>query len=372
MPKAPAIPDNIIANAIKDLDILCDKGLKTETDPIWEVATEILCKINVIKKHNLYSKFRQKESKVLKLYLQLRSNSSKDLNFISKDREKAADFKSRINKLPISCENNTHILSDLLNPLSPNNESHICFNNNYESINDLNKILEMKFDVRFKSIIQQVWSDPFQVLFWSLEQLYLYRKFVRSTNFTIVLTASKCDKLEKAKCFNRLSEKLVLFKLSTNIDQFIVPLSQVITDKIKTSVLRNLILNFLKDAESQPHHLLTGYSKLLLNACLKAFNTLTLNQYNSECLNWMLDDSGNTILPKTIVHVDPTTLFFYVNNLKSLTSIKISVKEFYLKCIMYISTLSTLNDLKEVLFNIFILILSPTENKLTEEKLDFF
>lgn len=183
-------------------------------------------------------------------------------------------------------------------------------------INDIEKLLHLKYECQYESIIQGIAGKKFHLLFWSTEQFFLWEKFVIKEKCPLIFTVIKnivhniqiqnCDEIYKIT-------DLLLLTFSTRKSNALIPLAQAITEKFNFTFLITYIQSCMKVLVKQPECIITQYNIITLNAISVGFNSCCLNDYISKCFKWIYSKELKSF--KSFIFIDIMSLLTYIDSL---------------------------------------------------------
>ena len=353
MPRTSLVSDEVILDTLKDFNIFKSDGtLKTEIDGVWKKFQEALAsKKHDINIHNLYMKFKRKDGKLLK---QVKSNFQLPATQNSK---KTTNIKK------------TKISNEVVQDSEEYDQQNLTQQQNNakrsDDFDDLISLHSMKDDIKYNSLIREFSPRWFQFIFWSPEQICIWKKLVVKNNAAATLFVLD-DVVENFQTKNYASKSVLLFVLAVNTCELTIPLAQGMTEKPDIAFILKFTKKLLKKVE-QPSEIVTGFSLPLLNGLSIAFNDCSLDEYLSTCYKHLLNVSASA-LPNTILRVDIITLLKMMDGLECFQGQLKQVKNFYFGCIIYLSTIQSLNEMKEFVLSMFIVMLCTCENDLVDSK----
>jgi len=226
-------------------------------------------------------------------------------------------------------------------------------------------ILALKYKLKFSRIIREIGLDKFFVIYFSPEQLFLYKQFNRTEKtgtLSIDATGSLVKKIMKpdgSTHFFVHCSTLFLYQAVASFKEKILSVLQMISEKHDTNILTYwLRWEWLRCGASCPKEVVTDYSFALLNVAL-AFNNCDLSTYVENCLKILQNNDCN--IPKCIIRIDIAHLIKLVCRWKCFNE-HARIKNFYVRSIAILSKTITLENFTRICFDILIVASSETED----------
>jgi len=223
-------------------------------------------------------------------------------------------------------------------------------------------ILQLKYKPEFAAIIREIGLDKFYVIYFSPEQLFLYKQFVRQTEKTGILSIDATGSLIKSiKKPDDSTDFVFLYQAVVPYKTKILPVLQMISTKHDTNILTYWLREWLRAGASCPREVVTDYSFALLNAVALAFNSYDLNVYVEKCVKILQNnDHINTV--KCILRIDIAHLIKSVCRWKCFKDRHRRVKDFFVRCIGILSKTTTLENFKQICIDVLTVAFSETED----------
>lgn len=193
-------------------------------------------------------------------------------------------------------------------------------------------IAKLKYNSEFAGFIREIGMDKFYVMYWSNEQIFLYKKFNKKINKTGVLSIDATGSLFKR--INRpdgSSNVIFLYQIVAPFDDKILPVCQIISEKHDTNMLSYWLREWLRTPVPCPSEIVVDYSLALLNAVSLAFNDVNLNTYVEQCMTF-LENFDDMQKPKCIIRIDIAHIIKQVCHWKCFNDKHMRIKDFYVRC----------------------------------------
>lgn len=336
MPWVASVSPEEFIQVLSKLDIFFGGGmLKKEKDDVWKEAyVQLGGKTSI---HNLYIRVLSRRSNIVNILRYIKFGHP----------QKYAKF---VNHLEANEENSVNNKDD-------------------DRIDEYDILHSMVFGVQYHSIIRSLAPRRFHLIYWLPEQMDLYKDIINALNPPVSLLAIS-NLTNNVTMKNYTSSNIFLFILAvkvknkTGLDKTI-NLAQALSKKMELHFIIHFCHEYLKNSVPVPEKLVIGYSKILLNGASFVFNNCYFNAYNLQCYRYLLEEV--LTLPTILLHVDTLSLLKVVDELHCFINKLEDVKYFYLQCIIYLSTVRSLDEFKSSVVNILIMVLSPYSNEFTEK-----
>jgi len=188
----------------------------------------------------------------------------------------------------------------------------------------ISSILQLKYKPEFTATIREIGLDKFFVIYFSPEQLFLYKQFNRQGDKTSMLSIDATGSLIKSiKKPDESTDFVLLYQAVVPYKTKILPILQMISTKHDTNILTYWLREWLRAGASCPREVVTDYSFALLNAVALAFNNCDLNMYVENCMEILQNkDRARINTVKCILRIDIAHLIkLFVDGNVSKTSI---------------------------------------------------
>ena len=224
----------------------------------------------------------------------------------------------------------------------------------------------MAFGVELHGIIQNISPRRFHHTYFLPEQMELFKDFVKFTDSPVVLLVLQ-NIVSKVTMKNYGSRDIYLICFAAKVDNEVINFTQTLTEKMESHFIINFCHSYLRQLckDPPPSVIVIQYVPFLLNGVSFAFNCLSFYEQNLQYLRFLLKQVS--VLPNTFIQIDILSLILAVDSQAYFKDKIEAVKHFFIKCIIYLSTLDNLSNFEETVTNILILILSPYQNKVTEK-----
>lgn len=218
---------------------------------------------------------------------------------------------------------------------------------------------ELKYRPEFVGTIREIGNDKFFAMYWSPEQVFLYKKYCKDTSkigsLSINATGSIVRKIIKP---DGSSSTMYLYQDVIPFHTKILSVVQMVSEKHDANLLTYWLREWLRSGVPCSTEIVTDYALALLNAVSLAFETTDLNTYVNRCFAIA---KGNTITkPRCCIRIDIAYLIKLVTRWKSFLNTR--VKEFFLRCIGLLVQSTTFEQFESLLRDILKVTFSETED----------
>jgi len=207
--------------------------------------------------------------------------------------------------------------------------------------------------------IHGIGLDPFYVMYWSKEQMTLYKIINRSKNayFTMDATGSIAKKLSIPD--GTKSAHLFLYQcVIVPEDKRGIPVFQMISAKQDASLLTYFLLEIRRAGAAVPSVIVTDFSRAILVALARAFaDCADLKHYLQRCYEIVIMNK-EVALPGSYLRLDVSHIIKIISNWKCLQHLPNKVRQFYLRCIAQAYKMQSLNELCTFLTSVLVVALS--------------
>lgn len=206
-------------------------------------------------------------------------------------------------------------------------------------------------------------------MYWSPEQLNLYNDIQDLSQQTLSMdaTSSVVQKVDKKKAE---SSDIFLTVISTHIENVVVPVCQVISEKNDTNFLLYWLNEWKKAGLRVPKQITTDRGKAIQNSISHAFNSMSFNAYNDTCLQILQGKAAPSVL-RTQLSIDIAHYEHTVTLWPSVEKAEWKVKELIKRCMGFIPSIEHLGQFLEFLTAILKVTGSPDFDEECQEALDY-
>jgi len=211
----------------------------------------------------------------------------------------------------------------------------------------ISSLIQLKYSLEFAGCIQQIGIDKFYTMYWSPEQVFLFKQFMKKDeicSISIDATGSLIKPLPKPDGSKAV---IFLYQAVTAINGKILPLFQMISEKHDTNILTYWIREWLRSGVPCPKQVVTDYSLALLNAVTLSFNNTDLRTYINNCMNMLLVPMHKSLIT-CVIRIDIAHLIKAVCRWPCFVHIPASVKDFFVRCVGILSKCTTINDFSRI------------------------
>lgn len=225
-----------------------------------------------------------------------------------------------------------------------------------ESINNL------KYDVQYAGVIREIGLDKFYCMYWSPLQMDIYKDVVKLKNpISIDATGSLVQKIDRK---NKRSCAIFLYQAVASGISGIVPLFQMLSEKHDANIIQYWMNEWLRCGGKIPCEVITDFSFALLNAVTRAFNSCSLPQYIKTCLKYL--NCEEVTMPTCRIRLDIAHVIKMVTRWPCFRGKAPRIKDFYLRCVGFLTTIKSKDQFEDILHSILIVALSECDDNDTE------
>lgn len=226
-------------------------------------------------------------------------------------------------------------------------------------------INDLKYNVEYAGIIREIGLNKFYCMYWSPLQIDIYKDVIKLNNIiSIDATGSIAQKLD---CKNRRSGAIFLYQAVASGSSGIVPLFQMLSEKHDANIMQYWMSEWLRSGGTIPREVVTDFSFALLNAVTRAFNNCSLSYYIKICLKTLnCEQNTKDILPICFIRLDIAHVIKMITRWQCFHGKAPRIKDFYMRCIGFLTTVETKSQFENILYAILIVALSECNDKDTE------
>lgn len=349
MPPEPGTRYDDIFNVLRTLTIFDENyNLKKEKDTVWSTAVR---QLYPMKKHNLYIYVQQNrwdiQTQLVEYqYPGIKVKKRRGTKTKSKNKENLTNHEN-------SDEDNENTSNDMQFEQHENSTPDEC-------PDEYIKLIEMYYSVQYYGLIQKISIRPFSIMYWSAEQIDLYKDLVKiNLPFSLLVYNGL---LTRSKMINYTSESLFCFFLTCRFESITIRLAQLVSESLNSEFILNFCLEFVRNGIPLPSHINIGYHRGILNGVSEAFNKCSYSDFTLKCYENLIQNIDNC--PLVIIHVDTFTILQIIFEAKCFKEKPKPVKTFYLKCILYLSTVKQLQEFEDTVLCMLSLMMNPHEDNL--------
>lgn len=192
--------------------------------------------------------------------------------------------------------------------------------------------------------------DPFYIMYWSKEQITLYKMINRSKKayFTMDATGGIAKKLLMPD--GTKSAHLFLYQcVIVPEDNRGIPVFQMISTKQDAALLTYFLLEIRRAGAAVPSVTITDFSRAILVALARAFaDCADLKNYLERCYDVVMKNKEIT-LPGTYLRLDVSHVIKIISNWECLRHLPNKVRQFYLRCIAQAYKMQSMEELNSFL-----------------------
>lgn len=226
--------------------------------------------------------------------------------------------------------------------------------------NPIHNLQIYKYSKRSGSI-HGIGLDPFYVMYWTKEQLTMYKLINRSKNvyFTMDATGSIAKKLSIPD--GTKSAHLFLYQsVIVPEDKRGIPVFQMISSKQDASLLTYFLLEIRRAGATVPSVIITDFSRAILVALARAFaDCAHLKNYLQRCYEVAINNN-EMALPASYLRLDVSHVIKIISNWECLRYVPNKVRQFYLtmRCIAQAYKMQSLDELRSFITSVLVVTLS--------------
>lgn len=203
--------------------------------------------------------------------------------------------------------------------------------------------------------IHGIGFDPFYVMYWSKEQMMLYKIINRSKNayFTMDATGSIAKKLSMPD--GTKSAHLFLYQcVIVPEDKRGIRVFQMISAKQDASLITYFLLEIRRAGATVPSVVITDFGRAILVALARAFaDCADLKHYLQRCFDIVIKNK-EVDLPSSYLRLDVSHIIKIISNWECLRHLPNKVRQFYLRCIAQAYKMQNLNELCSFLTSVLV------------------
>lgn len=201
--------------------------------------------------------------------------------------------------------------------------------------------------------------DPFYIMYWSKEQITMYKMInrLKNTYFTMDATGSIAKKLPMPD--GTKSPHLFLYQcVIVPEDKRGIPVFQMISAKQDAALLTYFLLEIRRAGATVPSVAVTDFSRAILVALARAFaDCADLKHYLQCCYDVVLLNK-ETALPGCYLRLDVSHVIKIISNWECLRHLPNKVQQFYLRCIAQAYKMQCMEELNSFLTSLLTVALS--------------
>lgn len=240
----------------------------------------------------------------------------------------------------------------------------------YNVTDPILSIAQLKYKSEFVGFIRDIGMDKFYVMYWSDEQIFLYKIFNKKRfNSTGTLSIDATESLIKR--INRpdsSSNAIFLYQIVAPFNGKILPVCQMISEKHDTNMLSFWLREWLRTLVPCPSEIVVDYSLALMNTISLAFNDVNLNFYIELCMTF-LETSNSMQKPKCIIRIDIAHIIKTICRWKCFNGKHMRVKDFYVRCFGLLTKCTCIDQFRQICRDILTVSLSDTKEDITDKQI---
>ena len=217
--------------------------------------------------------------------------------------------------------------------------------------------------------IREISTYPFYILYWTENQITLWREAHEVLKSSVSIDASGCF-VKAVKLFDdNKSSEIFLYNAVIRINKKIYTLTQALSGIHDTNFIFLWLFSWLRSGAPVPPQVVVDCSGALLNAISLAFNHMYYDDYLQRCFVILNDENindKNIKLPQSLIKRDRAHLIKAMCKWKCFEGDNWIKKDFLIRCIAYSLEVDNIQLLIKVVTAIFIVIESKFCDKNTE------
>lgn len=162
----------------------------------------------------------------------------------------------------------------------------------------------------------------------------------------------------------------LLSVVCSHVNNMIVPVAQVLSETNDANFLSYWLRDWLKSGARIPREVVTDMGKAIQQSVCMSCNTITLSQYNDECLSILLGRKSHLQL-QTQLRTDVAHLEHIATKWPCISNQPKKVKELYKRVVGFMTTIDTIDHFQEFLKFVLIVANSKIHNERCQEALTF-
>jgi len=141
----------------------------------------------------------------------------------------------------------------------------------------------------------------------------------------------------------------------------------MISEKHDANMIQYWMNEWLRSGGTVPREVITDFSFALLNAVARAFNNWSLSYYIKSCLKCLDSErDAKASMPICVIRLDIAHVIKTVARWQCFHGKASRIKDFYMRCIGFLTTIETKNQFEHILHSLLIVALSESDDKDTE------
>lgn len=218
------------------------------------------------------------------------------------------------------------------------------------------EIIWMKSQKKWSDILLQINDFPFSVIFATSEQIDFWINASSRPGINVSVDAAGRF-VKKIKFEGDISSHIFLYIISTSVGGKIYPLFQFISEYQAANFIKHCIEFWLRRGAPVPKECVMDHSSALLNATCSAFNKCTYKQYLARIYDALLNNKINEF--DCFLRIDIAHLIKSITRWKCFDQCDAKVKDFYIRIIGYLSTVTSLDEFFDIIQSTFAVCQSP-------------
>lgn len=205
----------------------------------------------------------------------------------------------------------------------------------------------------------------FHLLYWTNEQITYWNQLTSHRKKNCISIDASGRFVQTVSSYGIESSNIFLYVIVTNFEGKVIPLAQMLSAKHHSLFIKKWLQQWLESGATPPTEIVTDNSAALQNAVCMAFNKLNYHAYLSYCLQLLLRHHCE-LLP-CFIRMDIAHLIKAVTRWKCFQDKQPIVKDFFTKCVGYMSNISEIQLFEECLTAVLIISNSQYENELLSQ-----
>lgn len=212
----------------------------------------------------------------------------------------------------------------------------------------------------FPTVIRQLSTVPFNILYWSENQTKLYREALKY-NAPITIDASGRFVLRVHIHDTHGTAYIFLYVIVVRINGKIYPICQMLSERHDVCTIALWLLEWLQSGAPVPNEVVVDCSLALLNAISLAFNSRPFSTYIDTCYEVLFEKSNK--LPVCFLRRDRNHLISTLCKLKVFkkgAEFNFLLKDFYVRSLAFFLEIDDVGMFEEAVISMFVICMSES------------
>lgn len=200
--------------------------------------------------------------------------------------------------------------------------------------------------------------------YWSATQIHVYNEYCKGdfSRISIDATGGIFRKIKRPDGEN--SGSIFLYDVTVNDlkTKYQYSVCNMVSERNDGDSIGYWLRQWIRDGASTPHEIVCDMFLALLSGVAKSFRQIfNITCYVNVCYNILF--SGDTTLPNTYIRCVVAHTIKLFTSLKSLKREKLRTRQFYIRMLTKMLLSTSIHEIKDILFGIFIIAGSETEGE---------